>query len=102
MIHKSWIVLRKLSVLIDLLPDRILVTANVADFEHLARSNELHCGIVVVLDGSLRRTQQLDVLGKIVDTLAAEYAAGRDMVNRVLRVSLDGANEFFELPTSRQ
>lgn len=82
--------------------DRILVTANVTDFEHLARSNELHCGMVVVLDGSLRRAQQLDVLGKVIDTLAAEYAAGRDMVNRVLRVSLDGANEFFELPEPRQ
>jgi predicted nuclease of predicted toxin-antitoxin system len=74
--------------------DRILVTANVTDFEQLARSNEFHCGIVVVLDGSLRRAQQLDVLGKIIDTLVAEFAAGRDMVNRVLRVSPDGANEF--------
>ena len=43
-----------------------------------------------------------DVLGKVVDTLAAEYAAGRGMVNRVLRVSLHGANEFFELPEQRQ
>jgi hypothetical protein len=43
-----------------------------------------------------------DVLGKVVDTLAAEYAAGRGMLNGVLRVSLHGANEFFELPEQRQ
>ena len=43
-----------------------------------------------------------DVLGKVVDTLAAEYAAGRGMVNRVLRVSLHGAKAFFELPQQRQ
>ena len=43
-----------------------------------------------------------DVLGKVVDTLAAEYAAGRGMVNRVLRVSLHGANEFFESHEQRR
>jgi predicted nuclease of predicted toxin-antitoxin system len=78
--------------------DRILVTANVTDFERLARSAEVHGGIVVVLDGSMRRAQQVDMLCKVIDTLVSELAAGRDMINRVLRVSADGAHEIFELP----
>jgi len=78
--------------------DRVLVTANVTDFERLARSSELHGGIVVVLDGSMRRAQQLDVLSRVVDILASEHAAGRDLINRVLRVSAEGAHEFFDLP----
>jgi predicted nuclease of predicted toxin-antitoxin system len=78
--------------------DRILITANVTDFERLARSSEIHGGIVVVLDGSLRRAEQFAVLCSVMDTLTAELAAGRDMVNRVLRVSVDGMNEFFTLP----
>lgn len=78
--------------------DRILITANVADFERLARASEVHGGIVVVLDGSLSRAEQLDVLTKIVDTLSSEFAAGRDMINRVLRVLADGVHEFFDLP----
>lgn len=78
--------------------DRVLVTANVIDFERLARSSELHGGIVVVLDGSMRRAQQLDVLSKVVDTLTSELAAGRDLINRVLRVSAEGAHEFIDLP----
>ena len=58
----------------------------------------IHAGIVVVLDGSLSRAEQLDVLTKIVDTLSSEFAAGRDMINRVLRVLADGVHEFFDLP----
>jgi len=42
--------------------------------------------------------EQLDVLTKIVDTLSSEFAAGRDMINRVLRVLADGVHEFFDLP----
>jgi len=38
------------------------------------------------------------VLTKIVDTLSSEFAAGRDMINRVLRVLADGVHEFFDLP----
>lgn len=78
--------------------DRILVTANVADFERLARAAEIHSGIVVVLDGALRRNEQLELLSKVIKALESEAAAGRDMVNRVLRVSANGAAEFFTLP----
>jgi hypothetical protein len=46
----------------------------------------------------MRRAQQLDVLSKVVDTLASEIAAGRDLINRVLRVSAEGAHEFIDLP----
>ncbi|MCK6511418.1 DUF5615 family PIN-like protein [Myxococcota bacterium] len=39
------------------LQDRILVTANVKDFQHLARSVSLHPGIVLVLEGCLSRDE---------------------------------------------
>lgn len=78
--------------------DRILVTANVTDFERLAQAAEIHTGIVVVLDGALRRNQQLELLCKVMEALESEIAAGRDMVNRVLRMSADGVAEFSSLP----
>ena len=56
----------------------------------------------MLIDEDLSPWVAHDVLGKVVDTLAAEYAAGRGMVNRVLRVSLHGANEFFESHEQRQ
>lgn len=77
---------------------RILVTANVTDFERLAGAAEIHCGIVVVLDGALRRNEQLELLFKVMEVLELEAAAGRDMVNRVLRVAGDGLAEFIALP----
>lgn len=35
--------------------DRILITANVKDFQKLARAREIHPGIILVLDGQLSR-----------------------------------------------
>jgi predicted nuclease of predicted toxin-antitoxin system len=78
--------------------DRILITANVSDFERLAQATEIHPGIVVVLDGALRRSQQLTLLRKVIGILESEAVAGRDMLNRVLRVSADGTAEFFAFP----
>jgi hypothetical protein len=33
-----------------------------------------------------------------VDALAAEFRAGRDLINRVLRITATGATEFLDLP----
>ena len=66
--------------------DRILVTANVADFERLAHARELHAGIVLIENGVLSREEQLIVLRRVVETLTE---AG-DLVNHVLRVAEDG------------
>jgi predicted nuclease of predicted toxin-antitoxin system len=74
--------------------DRVLVTSNVADFVKLARARELHAGIVLIEDGGLRRDEQLQVIQGAVLVLRAE----RDVVNRLLRIWLDGTTLFEELP----
>ncbi len=66
--------------------DRVLVTKNVNDFEKLARSRELHAGIVLLEDGGLSRDEQLEV----VRAALKEIEARSDMVNCVLRVAADG------------
>lgn len=78
--------------------DRILVTANVGDFEKLAKARDLHGGIVLVEDGALLRNEQEAVIGRAVEAITAEYAAGRDMVNRMLRVALQGEPAFAPIP----
>jgi predicted nuclease of predicted toxin-antitoxin system len=76
---------------------RILVTANVDDFASLAAARELHPGIVLLVEGNLLRNEQLAVTRQAVAVIEAEAAAGRDMVNRVLRMALDGIHEFEHL-----
>ena len=78
--------------------DRILVTANVRDFQRLARARELHPGIVFFLDGSLSRDEQLDLMHKVVTEIAQEFFEERDMVNRVLEIEINGEHNFHDLP----
>jgi predicted nuclease of predicted toxin-antitoxin system len=80
--------------------DRILVTGNVLDFMRLAKAREIHCGIVFVLDGALRRADQLELLLRVHELLDAELTQGRGMVNRILRISADGMTEFLDVPQS--
>ena len=74
--------------------DRVLVTANVGDFRKLAGAREIHAGLVLLLDGGLRRDEQLEVLRRVIDALGT---AG-DLVNRALTVALDGGFVIEELP----
>lgn len=74
--------------------DRVLVTANVTDFRKLAEQRELHAGIVLLLDGGLLRTEQLEVLRRVIDALEQE----REMINRSLTVRLDGELMIEEIP----
>lgn len=76
--------------------DRILVTANVADFRKLAAAREIHAGIVLLLDGGLRRDEQLEVLRRVLAALVTDG----DLVNRALTVALDGGLSIEEIPTS--
>lgn len=76
--------------------DRVLVTANVGDFRKLAGAREIHAGIVLVLDGGLRRDEQLEVLRRVLVALRTEPA----LVNRVLTVALDGGFTIEELSPS--
>jgi predicted nuclease of predicted toxin-antitoxin system len=74
--------------------DRILVTANVGDFERLSRARELHAGIALVEDGDLLRAEQEAVIRRIALAIEVEYAEARDMVNRIMRVSRAGSPMF--------
>jgi predicted nuclease of predicted toxin-antitoxin system len=74
--------------------DRLLVTSNVDDFVKLARAREIHPGIVLIEDGGLLRDEQLQVIRHAVAVLQGEG----DLVNRVLRIWLDGTTVFEEIP----
>jgi predicted nuclease of predicted toxin-antitoxin system len=74
--------------------DRVLATKNVGDFVKLARSRELHPGIILLEDGDLVRDEQLRVLRAAVAALGGE----RDLVNRVLRIWADGKVVFEDVP----
>jgi predicted nuclease of predicted toxin-antitoxin system len=63
--------------------DRILITANIRDFEKLAGAAEIHAGIVLMLDGDLRAAEQIELMAEVVRVLQVEITAGRDLVNRV-------------------
>lgn len=76
--------------------DRILVTANVADFRKLAAARELHAGIVLLADGGLRRDEQVEVLRRVMAVLGGTD----DLVNRALSVDLDGGFSIEQLPAS--
>jgi hypothetical protein len=76
--------------------DRVLVTANVGDFRKLAAARDLHAGIVLLLDGGLRRDEQLEVLRRMNVALETDG----DLVNRLLTVALDGGFSIEELPPS--
>jgi predicted nuclease of predicted toxin-antitoxin system len=78
--------------------DRILVTANVGDFERFAFLSEVHAGIVFIGDGDLLRNEQIEIVKEAVTAIQTELEAGRDMVNRVLYIAVDGTKKFETLP----
>lgn len=78
--------------------DRILVTANVRDFEKLAAVIEIHAGIILIQEGDLLVTEQIELINTVVGFLQAETAIGKDLINRVLYVSIFGTAKFINLP----
>jgi predicted nuclease of predicted toxin-antitoxin system len=78
--------------------DRILVTANVRDFEKLAAAIEIHAGIILIQEGDLLVTEQIELINTVVGFLQAETAIGKDLINRVLYVSIFGTAKFINLP----
>jgi len=70
--------------------DRIVVTANVDDFEEIASACELHAGVVLLERGDLLRDEQIEIARQVV---AAIMQRG-DMINTVLRVAPDGVMSF--------
>jgi predicted nuclease of predicted toxin-antitoxin system len=78
--------------------DRILVTSNIRDFEKLAAAVEIHAGIVLMQDGDLLAAEQIELIDTVVRVLQAEIATGKDLVNRVLYISIAGIVRFENLP----
>lgn len=78
--------------------ERILVTANVCDFEKVARNCEVHAGIVLIRNGVLLRSEQIAIVEKAVKAILNELQSGHDMVNRVLYIELNGTIRFENLP----
>lgn len=74
--------------------DRILVTSDVDDFARLARAAPVHAGLVLFEDGGLLRAEQLRLVREAVALIASELSAGREMVNRVLRIWSDSSHTF--------
>jgi len=74
--------------------ERIVVTANVGDFEKLAATCELHAGVVLLQRGDLTRDQQLEVVRGAVDAILQRG----EMVNTALWVAPDGTMIFERLP----
>ena len=74
--------------------DRVLVTANVDDFEALAAAREIDAGIVLLEVGDLLRDEQLRILRMAVAALEGE----RDLVNRVMWVSREEKIVIDDLP----
>lgn len=78
--------------------DRIVVTANVSDFEKFALASEVHAGIIFIQEGDLLRNEQIEICIEAVVFIQLEIEAGRDMINRVLYVSIDGTKKLESLP----
>jgi predicted nuclease of predicted toxin-antitoxin system len=76
--------------------DRIVVTKNVGDFEKLARTCELHAGVVLLEHNSLLRDEQFATIRRAL--LAIEQRG--DMVNTLLRIAEDGSMQFELIPSN--
>jgi predicted nuclease of predicted toxin-antitoxin system len=78
--------------------DRILVTSDVDDFARIARAATVHAGLVFFEDGGLLRADQLRLTRDALALIAAELTAGRDLINRVLRIWSTSAYVFESSP----
>jgi predicted nuclease of predicted toxin-antitoxin system len=79
--------------------DFIIVTANVRDFEKFAQTRELHAGIIFICDGELKRNEQIEVVSQAVEAVYQEIKEGRDMINRVLYLEINGQLRFESMPS---
>lgn len=74
--------------------ERIVVTCNIDDFVDLASDREIHAGVILIEQGSLRREAQLDLLRKAIAAIGQQG----DLVNRAQRIALDGTMSFEDIP----
>jgi predicted nuclease of predicted toxin-antitoxin system len=78
--------------------DRIVITSNNDDFAKLARGATVQVGLILFEDSGLLRAEQLQLVRQALTLVQCEMAAGRDMVNRALRIWSDGAHVFEYIP----
>ncbi len=78
--------------------ERILVTANIGDFEKFALAFEIHAGIVFIQEGDLLRNEQIEICTEAVKFIQQELEASRDMINRVLYISINGTKQLETFP----
>jgi hypothetical protein len=64
----------------------------------IASAFEVHAGIVFIQEGDLLRDEQIVVLEEAVKAIKVEILEGRDMINRVLYISIDRTKRFENLP----
>lgn len=71
----------------------ILVTNNRDDFLHLVGGQELHPGLIVIIENA-RRERQLEFFQAALEVLSEMT----DMINKVMEVSGDGSVTVYDLP----
>jgi hypothetical protein len=58
----------------------------------------MHSGIILIQEGDLLVTEQIELINTVVWVLQSETAIGKDLINRVLYVSISGTIKFINLP----
>lgn len=76
--------------------DQVVVTLNIGDFLNLARSIELHPGVIALREAGLSREDQWQRLCQALEW--ADDRRGGDLVNKVLEVRGDGDLELHDVP----
>ena len=66
--------------------DQMVATLNVRDLLLLARSAELHAGLIVLRVPNLSLDDQWRNLEPAIDLVLAKVAAGRSLVNRLIEI----------------
>jgi predicted nuclease of predicted toxin-antitoxin system len=73
---------------------RVLVTSNVRHFLKLARSRDVHPGIIMLEDGALPRDEQL----RLVRVAIATLRGVGDLTNKILWVAPDESTKVEDIP----
>jgi predicted nuclease of predicted toxin-antitoxin system len=79
--------------------DQIVATLNVRDFLLLARSTEIHPGLIVLRAPNLSPAQQWQHLEPAIDLALAEAVAGGSLINRLMEILGPGDLRMSELPS---
>jgi len=76
--------------------DLVVVTLNVGDFLNLAKSFEIHPGIITLREAGLDRAEQWQRLKKALD-FSTNHCEG-DLLNKVLEIQANEAIQLHDIP----